>query len=145
MEEMRMKKTILAFACLLAFMPAGRADAQTLGSAEAYTNRGYAYCEEGAFDRAIADFTQAIKLDPNYAMAYAYRGTAYAAKGDNDRAIADLTQFIRLNPNTAEGYIGRAGAYFYKGDRTRARADVSKALELDPNNEMALSLLEMVK
>jgi tetratricopeptide (TPR) repeat protein len=145
MEEMRMKKTILAFACLLAFMLTDYADAQSLSDAEAYLNRGLAYCEQGDFDSAIADFTQAIKLDPNYAHAYIYRGVAYGTKGDNDSAIADFTQFIRLYPNDAEGYVGRGGAYYMKGDRARARTDLSKALELDPDNAMTRSLFEVAK
>src|SRR6516165_1397499 len=63
----------------------------------AYYNRGLAYQEKGDNDRAIADYDQAIRLDPKYAFAYNGRGNAYKAKGDNDRAIADYDQAIRLD------------------------------------------------
>jgi Flp pilus assembly protein TadD len=37
--------------------------------ARAYICRGLAYADRGDYDRAIADYSQAIKLDPNYALA----------------------------------------------------------------------------
>jgi Flp pilus assembly protein TadD len=41
---------------------------------------------KGYFDHAIADYTEAIRLDPKNAVAYNNRGLAYRAKGDNDHA-----------------------------------------------------------
>jgi tetratricopeptide (TPR) repeat protein len=95
-----------------------------------------------AYDRAIADFTEALRLDGNNAVIYRERGNTYSNKGDYDKAIADFNQAIRLNPNYAAAYGNRGNAYWMKGDRTRARADWSKALELDPNNTTARNNLE---
>src|SRR4029077_16859301 len=61
-----------------------------------YGNRGNAYSAKGDHDRAIADYTQVINLDPKSAIAYNNRGLAYRAKGDLDRAIADYNQAINL-------------------------------------------------
>jgi tetratricopeptide (TPR) repeat protein len=44
----------------------------------------------GGYDKAIAEYTKAIKLDPNDAGAYFNRGIAYGYKGDYDQAIADF-------------------------------------------------------
>ena len=63
-----------------------------------YNNRGTAYRKNGDWERAIADYTEAIRLDPKYTHAYNNRGTAYGGKGDMGRAIADLTEAIRLEP-----------------------------------------------
>jgi tetratricopeptide (TPR) repeat protein len=52
-------------------------------------------------DRAIADYTQAIQLDPKSGRAYYGRGLVYRKKGDTDRAIADFTQAIKLDPKSA--------------------------------------------
>jgi tetratricopeptide (TPR) repeat protein len=100
----------------------------------AYFNSGYAYGEKGDYDRAIADYTQAIRIDPNHAKAYNNRGAAYADKRDNDRAIADYTQAIRIDPNYALAYNNRGNAYGAKGDNDRAIADYTQAIRIDPNH-----------
>jgi tetratricopeptide (TPR) repeat protein len=64
----------------------------------AYNNRGVAYRDKGDVDRAIADFSEAIKLDPILARAYHNRGIAYRAKGDLSRAVADQEVAIKLDP-----------------------------------------------
>jgi tetratricopeptide (TPR) repeat protein len=55
--------------------------------AGAYNNRGNAYNEKGDTDRAIADFNDAIRLDPQNTNAYINRGYLYYRKGDIDRAM----------------------------------------------------------
>ena len=55
--------------------------------AVAYTSRGVEWRAKRQLDRAIADHTQAIKLDPNLSEAFYNRGNAYGDKGENDRAI----------------------------------------------------------
>src|SRR6478752_3781525 len=66
----------------------------------AYSNRGAAYYLKGELDRAIADCTGAIRLDPTSADAYFNRAGAYSRQGDPGRAIADSTEAIRLAPAT---------------------------------------------
>jgi tetratricopeptide (TPR) repeat protein len=75
--------------------------------AVAYNNRGLAYYKKGEHDRAIADFTESIALDPNDAEAYYNRGVVYGAKGEFDRAIADYDEVIALNPKNASAYSPR--------------------------------------
>ena len=61
----------------------------------------------GDCEKAIADYTEAIRLDPKDAKAYYNRGVAYGEKGERDKAIADFTEAIRLNPKMAWAYIFR--------------------------------------
>ena len=77
--------------------------------AEAYHGRGAAWHAKREYDRAIADYDQAIRLDPDRALVYYDRGVTWHAKREYDRAIADYDQTIRLNgPDLAEAYRGIA-------------------------------------
>ena len=69
-----------------------------------YNNRGVAYRVKGDLDRAIADYSEAIKLDPDYEVAYHNRGRAYFAKREIDRAITDYDQALRINPRYRFAY-----------------------------------------
>jgi tetratricopeptide (TPR) repeat protein len=105
--------------------------------AHAYTGRGNAYLVKADYDRAIADFDQAIKLDPTFVLPYYDRGVAYARKADYDRAIADFSQAILLFPKFSAAYNGRGGAYSGKHDYDRALADFDMAIQLDPKSAVA--------
>ena len=71
--------------------------------AAAYFNRGLAYRRKPDFDHAIADYDQAIRLDPKNASVLNNRGIVWFEKGDFDRAIADYNQAIKLDANFAAG------------------------------------------
>jgi tetratricopeptide (TPR) repeat protein len=86
------------------------------------------------YNQAIADYTQAVRLDPNNAATYRQRGVTYGDIGDYDRAIADYNQAIRLDPNyAASAYSNRGVTYDAKGDHDRAIADYNQAIRLYPN------------
>ena len=46
----------------------------------------------------MADYGEAIRIDPQYAIAYYNRGISWYDKKDYDKAIADYTDAIRSNP-----------------------------------------------
>lgn len=102
-----------------------------------YNARGFHYAGKSDYDRAIADYTEAIRLDPKYVLSYNNRGNAYLDKGDSDRGIADYNQAMRLDPKDALAYYNRGNAYYDKGDDDRAIADFAEAIQLDPKYEYA--------
>ncbi|MDJ0581063.1 tetratricopeptide repeat protein [Crocosphaera sp.] len=55
-----------------------------------------AYSKLGDNQKAIADYNQAISLNPNDAGAYFRRGDAYVRLGDYQKAIADLEKSANL-------------------------------------------------
>jgi tetratricopeptide (TPR) repeat protein len=57
---------------------------------------GLAYYNLCDYSRAIADFTQAIKIDPNYGMAYNNRGLAYLDADDRENAAKDARKACEL-------------------------------------------------
>jgi tetratricopeptide (TPR) repeat protein len=74
-------------------------------------------------DEAIADYTRAIEIQPDFLDAYFGRGTVYLKQGKLDEAFADFNHTIELNPDYAHGYWGRGGAYYVLGDYPKAIAD----------------------
>jgi len=67
--------------------------------AVAYYNRGLAYENKEDYARAIADYSDAIRLDPNDAEAFFYRSLDKARMGDKAGAETDMAAAIRINPN----------------------------------------------
>ena len=101
--------------------------------AEAHNTRGIAHSESGKQDKAIATFSKAIELNPDFVIAYNNRGVAYYTKGDYARAIADFSKAIELNPDFVIAYNNRGATHGVKGDYTRATVDFTEAINLNPN------------
>src|SRR5262247_1062100 len=99
--------------------------------AEMAFQRGVAALSRGAYDQAITDFTEVVRLTPNRVEAYHNRGEAYRLKGDYDQALADYTKALAINPNYAKAYYARGVAHSNKGEYNEALADYTKALSLD--------------
>jgi tetratricopeptide (TPR) repeat protein len=98
--------------------------------AEEYFNRAILKQRSDDHDRAIADYTEVIRLNPDYYLAYTFRGWSYAKRGDIDDAIADYTEAIRLYPHSY-AYYNRGKAYFELGKFAQALEDFQRAYNLD--------------
>ncbi len=107
--------------------------------ADAYCRRGIDCAQKGELDEAIADYSEAIGLNPKYAEAYNNRGFAYVGKGNFDQAIADLNEAIRLKPKYAKAYNNRGTAYAQEGEFDQAIADFTEAIRLNPEIALAYS------
>jgi tetratricopeptide (TPR) repeat protein len=105
-----------------------------------YNYRGISFYYKKDYGRAIADYTQTIKLKPEFADAYANRGLAYYHKKDYDRAILDFNQAIKLKPDYADAYFLRGNAYSDKKDYDRAILDFNQTIKLQPNAADAYDL-----
>jgi tetratricopeptide (TPR) repeat protein len=130
-------------------------------TAGAFLDRGILFATRGDFDLAIADFTEAVKLDDNLASAYFQRGKAYFARqsrlytaitedfdydylisrrkktADDDLAIKDFSRAIQLQPDNPVVYFWRSQVYIDICEDDKAFADSNQAIRLDPNYAMA--------
>jgi tetratricopeptide (TPR) repeat protein len=102
------------------------------GLAWAYTNRGSVYDYQKDFDRAIADLTEAIRLDPDAVIAYQDRAASYRNKGQYTLALDDLNHALRLAPRDARTLMSRGVIYFKLNAAARALADFDASLKIDP-------------
>ena len=103
----------------------------------AINDRGLAYVSKGETDHAIADFDQAIQINPKDSLAYNNRGLAYRNKGETDTAINNYDQAILISPDFALAYYNRGNAYYDKRDYDRAIPDYNQALKINPNYALA--------
>lgn len=98
-----------------------------------YYARGIYRQAQGDKIGAIADYTEAIRLNPNYSEAFFHRGNTRYRYGDKNGAIADYTEAIRINPNYAKAYFSRGHARYTQGDFPAAIADLTEAIRINPN------------
>src|SRR5262245_54359926 len=96
----------------------------------AYYNRGIAYSARGELDRALVDFTEAVKINSRHAPTFFNRALIYHAKGDLPRAIGDYTAAIELGVPGKLGkiYNNRGTAHYARGQLDLAIADYSRAI-----------------
>jgi tetratricopeptide (TPR) repeat protein len=84
-----------------------RAEAGTQSRISDAIKQGNEAINSRDFNKAIATYSEAIRLNPTYADAFYNRGLAYEKKGDTDRHIADSSEAIRLNPTYANAFNSR--------------------------------------
>ena len=113
---------------------AAAAGCESLTSADArslcYYNLGLDEYRSRHYDQAVADYTRALQINPNYAGAYYGRGVAYRHLAKYPEAIADYTHALQINPKFAYAYYSRATVYYILLDWAHAISDDDSALKI---------------
>lgn len=105
--------------------------------ASLFYNRGNGKLHQGDLDGAIADYTQAIELNPRHANAHVNRGLARLRKNDLDGAIRDDDRAAELDPHSVLAFLNRGTARAAQGDYKGAAEDDSRVITLDQQNAQA--------
>jgi protein O-mannosyl-transferase len=105
----------------------------------AYSNRGISWSELGQMDKAITDFTEAIRIDPKSRDAYASRGNAYGSLGQWNEEIADCSKALEIDPKCATAFCNRGIAYCNTAQWDKAITDLTAAIAIDPKYVKAYS------
>jgi tetratricopeptide (TPR) repeat protein len=100
------------------------------GKAEEFFEKGKELSSVETADKAIENYSKAIKINPKFVKAYNNRGIAYVWKKQYDLALADFNKAIELDPNNGKAYNNRAIVYSYQGETDKARQDLHKAQSL---------------
>ncbi len=125
-----------------------RQDTQPAAYQAYIQGRGYLleFSKPEDIDNAIAEFSQAIKIDPNYGLGYAELGRTYLAgfkkfAKDNtwiEQASRNCEKALSLNPNLVEGHVCLGGVYNATGRYEKAAEEFRRSLKSEPGSEDAL-------
>lgn len=92
-----------------------------------YHNRGIMFSRLKLYPQAIADYSKAISIYPEYSFAYNDRGAAYLETRKYPQAMNDFTKAIELNPQYFRPYLGRALLYEALNNLAAARLDYKES------------------
>src|SRR5262245_8792464 len=80
-------------------------------SAEEFLARGLVCAAARDFDAALADLTEAVRINPKLLEAWVARAVVYAARREYEPAIADLSEALRQDPRNERLYLARGDLY----------------------------------
>jgi tetratricopeptide (TPR) repeat protein len=97
---------------------------------KAFFLRGVAYAQLGRYHRAIRDYDEAIRMNPQYSMALNNRADAWLRLGEPAQGMPDIERALTINPrealfNTTRGELAQS-----IGDRDGAIRNHEAALAL---------------
>jgi tetratricopeptide (TPR) repeat protein len=98
----------------------------------------------GLSEQTLADFNQAMQLDPGNAKVYEERGWFLYHKGDVAGAIADYDRAIWLDPTHSKSFVQRAAAHNRLEQHDKALADVTRFIQLEPKAAYAYELRALI-
>src|SRR5262249_1707010 len=121
-------------------------------SAADFVKHARAMINDERYDKAIVDFSEAIRLDPQNADTYVNRGDVYLkesfCRGESrepQKAIADFTEALRINPHHPTALRRRAIAHYANGDCEKAISDCSAAVRDHPDDPIAFAHLDFLQ
>ncbi|MDT0264836.1 tetratricopeptide repeat protein [Streptomyces sp. DSM 44915] len=105
----------------------------------AHSLRGRTHHTDDQLDAAVADFSQAIDLRPDFASPYVGRAKALLQLDQLPGAHADANRAVQIDPADAEHWGLRGVTHRLLGQHEPALADLSQAVQLNPKYSWAFA------
>ncbi len=102
------------------------------GSGCGHCGLGSIALREGDIPGAIAEYQQALELDPDFTIAHVNLGGLLAMQGRLDEAILHFRRSVELQPDNAS-ITAWPSPWLAPEEDTGERANLNKALAIDPN------------
>jgi tetratricopeptide (TPR) repeat protein len=97
----------------------------------ALSRRGEVWCLKEENEKAISDFTEAIRLEPS-PDTYILRGTAWYEFKEFAKAIKDFDEASRYDPKDARSFNGRGNVWIVQQEYDKAIKEYNEAIRLNP-------------
>ncbi|HNR97784.1 MAG TPA: tetratricopeptide repeat protein [Planctomycetota bacterium] len=108
-------------------------------------NLGNLAQDRGDFDKALASYAAARRLNPSFIPARVNMALCHARRGDNDAAERELRDALRIEPQSAEALFNLGLLRAERGDPGEAEQCLRAALKADPHlAQAAYNLAVMV-
>ncbi len=105
--------------------------------AQRANDRGLQLYREKRYDEAAAQFTEALKLRPDFALAANNLGFVYYRQGQYVQSARWLENTLKIDPSRAVAYLNLGDAYARAGDKPNARKAYTTFLALQPDGASA--------
>jgi tetratricopeptide (TPR) repeat protein len=99
-----------------------------------HLTQGNAWYKKKEYDKALAEYNQAVRHDPKSAIAFFSRGVVWHDKKEYAKALDDYAEAIRLDPQFAWPFFNRGLVWKAKLDYAKALEDFNEAIRLDPKD-----------
>ncbi len=101
-------------------------------SADVHNLLGIALASSGKVDEAIAEFREALRLDPGSAATHWHLGAALAGRGAPAEALGHLQRSVELDPANAQAHNDLGLMLALQGQLDDAVGHFERAVALDP-------------
>ncbi|EZA57864.1 hypothetical protein DMN91_003368 [Ooceraea biroi] len=112
--------------------------------ANKHKQQGNVFVKQKEWDKAIASYSEAIKIFPYDAIFYANRALCHLKRDNLYSAEADCSSAIQLDDSYVKAYHRRATARMELKQYKEAKQDIEKILVLEPSNKEAQTLLGQI-
>ncbi|MFQ5449530.1 MAG: tetratricopeptide repeat protein [Nitrospinaceae bacterium] len=109
-----------------------------------YFNRAVFFQQSQEWDKALTNYIQAAKLDPDNPDTYNNMGVIYKELGKYEAAIEEFLRAVFLDPDYAKAYNNIGVVYFMQKNYEGAIRNYQKAVEINPHNLEAFNNLAIV-